>query len=308
MPKLTTSTKVMTASTADYEFLKSLKGPQLLSFKIDGVRGINEGGVIYSRTGKAFPNKYLQEKFANAVDLDFEIVHGNPTDDNLCDITRGMCNSFSQPVDRTKLFVFDRLGKDAIAFKSRHALASNMLKKLNDSDINIVQQFEMEGLEAILEFEEWALSLGYEGIMGRRPLSPYKHGRSTAAEGFLWKLKRFTDEEVQICGFIEETRNDNPLVTNSQGYAERSTHKANMVPTNTLGKFKAIWRDQEIVVSCGKLSHEQRKFIWLHQDLFMHQWFTMRFFGYGMRSLPRQGRFVHFRDPYDETLHVSAGV
>jgi len=300
-----TSTRVMTASTADYEFLKSLKGVQLLSVKIDGVRGINEEGVIYSRTGKEFPNKNLQSKFANAVDLDFEIVHGGPTDDNLCDITRGMCNSFGQPVDSTKLFVFDRLGKDAVAFRSRHASASKMAKATNNPDVHVVQQLEVEGLEAILEFEEWALSLGYEGIMGRRPLSPYKHGRATANEGFLWKLKRFTDEEVQICGFIEETRNDNPLLVNSQGYAERSTHKANMSPTDTLGKFKAIWRDQEIVVSCGKLSHEQRKSVWLHQDLFMHQWFTMRFFGYGMRNLPRQGRFVHFRNPWDETIQVT---
>lgn len=305
MSRSATSTRVMTASTADYEFLKSLKGVQLLSFKIDGVRGINESGVVYSRTGKAFPNKLLQEKFANAVDLDFEIVHGGPTDDNLCDITRGMCNSFGQPVDSTKLFVFDRLGKDAVAFRSRHASASAISKGLNNSDIHIVQQVEVEGIEAILEFEEWALSLGYEGIMGRRPLSPYKHGRSTASEGFLWKLKRFTDEEVRISGFIEETRNDNPLIVNSQGYAERSSHKANLVPTNTLGKFKAVWRDQEIAVSCGKLSHEQRKFIWLHQDLFMHQWFTMRFFGYGMRNLPRQGRFVHFRNPWDETIQVT---
>jgi len=302
--KLATSTRVMTASTADYEFLKLLKGVQLLSFKIDGVRGINEDGVTYSRTGKAFPNKLLQKKFANAVNLDFEIVHGGPTDDNLCDITRGMCNSFGQPVDSTKLFVFDRLGKDAVAFRSRHASASKMAKATNNPDVHVVQQFEVEGLEAILEFEEWALALGYEGIMGRRPLSPYKHGRATANEGFLWKLKRFTDEEVQISGFIEETRNDNPLLVNSQGYAERSTHKANMIPTDTLGKFKAIWRDQEIVVSCGKLSHEQRKSVWLHQDLFMHQWFTMRFFGYGMRNLPRQGRFVHFRNPWDETYMI----
>lgn len=311
MMAATTSTRPLLAATADvsknYQYLEKLKQPQLLSVKIDGVRSINENGTLYSRTGKAFRNTLLQKKFSIIKDLDFEIVHGGPTDENLCDVTRGMCNSFSQPVGITQVFVFDMLGKDNVAFRSRHSLASRIVEDLGNPQIHIIEQVEVNSVEEILAFEEWALALGYEGIMGRRPRSPYKHGRSTDAEEFLWKMKRFTDEEVQIIGFIEETRNDNPLIINSQGYAERSSCKANLVPAGTLGRFIALWRGIEIVVSCGKLKHDQRQYIWDNKSKFLNVYFTMRFFGYGMRDLPRQGRFIQFRNPWDETLHINVG-
>ena len=303
-----TAIRLMKAYTLDLsksnEPAERLPYPQLLSIKLDGVRAGASSEGLFSNSGKYFPNTLLQKRFSMLRDLDMELVNGNPVAYNVCDVTRGVCNSHSNPVDDLIAYVFDHLDKDAVAFRSRSATAGRVVQSIGLPYVRFIEQVEVNNVDELLAFEEWALEQNFEGIMGRKPRSPYKHGRSTEIEGFFWKLKRFVDVEVRIEGFIEGTHNLNPLLTSAIGYAERSSAKAGKVPANTLGKFLIEWNGELVPCSCGTLSHKQRRYIWDNKEKFLGEWFTMRYFGYGTTNLPRQGRFHCFRDPHDETRLV----
>lgn len=283
-----------------------------MSFKIDGVRGFNESGVTYSRTGKAFPNGLLQEKLKYLHNLDFEIAGASIDHPNLCDKTRSITNSHGNSVDGVSVWVFDHMGMDNKSFEYRLERAHDRVLELNGSGfsfVNFVDHFRICNIDDFLAFEEKALNAGLEGVMGRKPRGPYKHGRSTMLDQYLWKFKRFVDVELPIVGFEEGLSNQNAVKYNEQGYMDRQTLKSGMVPANTLGKIIVDWHGQELKVSCGKMKHSLRKFVWENKSAFYGVFFTMRYFGYGIKNLPRFPRFITFRDPKDDTLmqHLMKG-
>lgn len=53
------------------------------------------------------------------------------------------------------------------------------------------------------------LEAGYEGLILRHPLAPYKQGRSTVKEGYLPVSKRFVDDEATIRNCFEREHNGN---------------------------------------------------------------------------------------------------
>jgi DNA ligase-1 len=86
-------------------------------------------------------------------------------------------------------------------------------------------------------YEEEQLLLGYEGVMVRSPLSPYKCGRSTTNEEYLLKIKRFEDDEAVILGYEEEMQNTNLATRDAFGRTERSSCKDGLVGKGRLGKL-----------------------------------------------------------------------
>ena len=61
----------------------------------------------------------------------------------------------------------------------------------------------------LLIYEAKCLFEGYEGVMLRSIHGPYKLGRSTLREGWLLKLKRFSDSEAIILEVYEKMSNQN---------------------------------------------------------------------------------------------------
>ena len=167
----------------------------------------------------------------------------------------------------------------------------------NHPQVKLVPHTLITNLIDLEAFEQGVLSEGYEGIMGRSLDGPYKYGRATMKQGYLFKLKRFTDVEVVVLNLVEQMTNTNEKTTNELGRSQRSTHKAGMVPANTLGGFTVAMGDLTLDVGCGVLTHDERKAIWdAGQEGSIGRTFTMRFFGYGVKDKPRFPRFVGWRD------------
>jgi spermidine/putrescine transport system substrate-binding protein len=101
---------------------------------------------------------------------------------------------------------------------------------------------------------------------------PYKQGRSTEAEGYLLKVKRFEDGEARIQEYYEEMENQNAEFTNELGRTARSSHKAGMVGKNRLGGFHVTgvggrYDGVYFDIASGAMSHEMRSKLWETRDL-----------------------------------------
>ena len=67
--------KPMLATDADIE---KLRFPLLASAKLDGVRAVVRDGVVYSRSNKPIPNKFVQDSFKDLDCVDGELIVGEP--------------------------------------------------------------------------------------------------------------------------------------------------------------------------------------------------------------------------------------
>lgn len=111
------------------------------------------------------------------------------------------------------------------------------------------------------------LSQGYEGSMFRKYDSPYKHGRVTMREMYLAAIKPFEDAEARVEGFKQKFSNQNPKTKNLLGLTERSDHKENQYPEDTLGALvcSCVGFDMFFDIGTG-FTDTQRKQIWTNPD------------------------------------------
>lgn len=104
--------------------------------------------------------------------------------------------------------------------------------------------------------------------MVRSVNGPYKQGRSTIAEHYLMKIKRFEQSEAVITGFVARERNDNPASKNELGRTQRSSAKAGKVKLEMLGAFKCALLDKDgnntdVTFYLGEgFTHDQAKSFW----------------------------------------------
>ena len=83
-----------------------LRYPIYTQPKLDGIRVIIKDGIVYSRSLKAIPNKYVQSLFGHLHGLDGELIVGNPTaHDVFQKTTSGVMSKEGEP-DVT-LYAFD---------------------------------------------------------------------------------------------------------------------------------------------------------------------------------------------------------
>ena len=136
--------------------------------------------------------------------------------------------------------------------------------------------------------------------MVRKPDAPYKFGRSTLKEGYLLKVKRFTDAEAKIIGFEERMYNENEATTDALGHTERSTHKAGMKPAGDLGAFivRDLRTEMSFRIGTG-FTAAQRKEYWTTRNKLMNKIVKYKHFEQGAVDLPRFPVFIGFRDPED---------
>jgi len=139
--------------------------------------------------------------------------------------------------------------------------------------------------------------------MLRKPDGKYKHGRSTAKEQILMKLKRFEDAEAKILGFEEQMHNGNEATTDKLGAKVRSAKKSGMTGKNTLGALQVVgvngeFKNAGFNIGSG-FNDELRAKIWKSQDLFKGQIVKYKYFSNGSKDAPRFPVFLGFRNPED---------
>ena len=103
-----------------------LRYPIYTQPKLDGIRVIIKDGIVYSRSLKAIPNKYVQSLFGHLHGLDGELIVGNPTaHDVFQKTTSGVMSKYGEP-DVT-LYAFDMWNQTGKTYESRYNTLSEVI-------------------------------------------------------------------------------------------------------------------------------------------------------------------------------------
>ena len=247
----------------------SIGYPVLMSPKLDGIRCIiNERGVPVTRTLKLIPNEAIRAELTRLKlpQLDGELIVGSPKHPDCYRTTNSGVMSFDGEPDWC-FWVFDIV--DTAPFQRRLQKVHEVIQKLGHKRVRMVVHKTAKNPNEVLDYEGKMLLAGFEGIMGRAPLGPYKFGRATMREGSLWKLKRFHDGEARVLGFDEQMHNANEAKVNALGRTERSSHKENKHGKGTLGALKVEDIATGVTFDVGTgFTDEERQHIWDNR----HDW------------------------------------
>ena len=292
--------KPMLAGKLDAPFvLAPSKFPVLVSPKLDGIRATVQNGVVLSRSLKPIPNAHVQALLGKPEleGLDGELIIGNPTAaDCFRTSTSGVMSKTGKP--NFVFHVFDTFHAK-LPFESRLTVATEQVASFNQPYVQMVPHNQVNDVETLHKLEAISVDLGYEGLMLRSLNGPYKQGRSTSNEGFLLKLKRFTDGEGEVLDLIEQEANGNVAYTNELGYTARSTAAGGKIPKGTLGAYVVRNLETGVVHKVSPTgTHAERQAIW-NSGTAVGKILKFKFFASGGKDKPRFPQALGFRDVRD---------
>ena len=190
-----------------------------ISRKIDGIRCciiIEEGSIkVLSRSFKPIRNTYvrvsIEEAFKNLnnIILEGELValkEGEEAD--FSSTSSAIMSVNGQPKFKLNLF-------DCVVDNNFTSPARDRVEYLSNLELPyfacMIPQREVNTREELKAWLEELHKEGKEGIILRHKDSPYKQGRATAKEGYLFKFKFFDDCEMKVIGYKEETVHEGRL-------------------------------------------------------------------------------------------------
>lgn len=274
--------------------LEKLRFPLLASPKLDGVRAVVRNGIVYSRSNKSIPNKFVQLKFKHLEHYDGELIVGEPTSKSVYRDTVSHVMAHDKTDYDLRFYVFDHVQDVSLPYEHRNDLA-----RCEHDGVVCLSQYPIHNLDKLLDYEEQMLELGYEGLILRDPNAPYKYGRSTVNEGYLLKMKRFTDAEFEVIGFEERMHNGNEATTNELGRTARSSHEAGKVGLGDLGALVLQGDGFTFRVGTG-FDDTTRRILWdIRRDGLVGRLAKIKYFAVGMKTAPRHPVFLGFRDRND---------
>ena len=280
--------------------LDKVKFPIYISTKFDGIRALVIDGVVYSRSLKPIRNKHVQKLFGKPEynGFDGELIVGDIyAKDVFQKTTSGVMSEYGTP-DVT-FHVFDLWSMSTFDYEYRQRELQEILLNSEEYEGVVYTMIHkcqtVEDLEFFLNHEK---NVGGEGLIGRKPDGVYKYGRSTPREQLSIKFKFFESEEFEVVGFNERMHNTNEQKRDELGYAERSSAKDGLVPTNTLGSLVLKYNDTTF--SCGTgFDDKLRKEIWDNKELYLGKLASVRYMSVGSKDLPRVPSFIGFRHAED---------
>ena len=295
-----TTFRPLLAATADND-LGGIKYPVLASYKIDGFRAIVKDGVLLTRNLKPFPNTYVQAIFSDPAlnGFDGELICGAPNDEDVFNKTSSAVTSVKGLPDVT-FYVFDYFSCVNSDYQDRLKLLESQIRTIDYPNVALLDQIWCSDEQELRTIEEQALANGFEGLMIRSPDGVYKYGRSTLKEGILLKLKRFTDAEAEIIGFVELTENQNVSRCNALGLLEKSNFSENYVGKNTLGAIvvrgiNGEFKDVQFNIGSG-FDDKLRQEIWNNRGAWLRRIVTFKYFPKGSLAAPRFPVFKTIRE------------
>lgn len=282
--------KPLLASPLD---LKKVRYPLLVSPKLDGIRCLVAGPDVVSRNMKPIPNDHVRNQLANLV--------GSVFDGELITYTQGVMDDFNTTQSKIMakagepdfvFHVFDTVS--TLAFHERLAVAERDVTMLRHAEF--VHHEEVNSEAELIALEHAYVEVGWEGLMARHPDGKYKFGRSTVNEQILLKLKRFDDEEALVIGYTERLSNQNEQTRDALGRAQRTSHKANMVPTNMLGSFVCEHPNGATFEVGTGFTEADRIHLWQRPDNLLGKTVKVKYQGLGPNKAPRFPVFLGFRE------------
>lgn len=287
----------------DEQYLQHIEShlPLIVQPKLDGIRCIiDQDGLPRSRTWKLIPNHYIRQTIKEAslpYGLDGELLTYNTGHKLVDSFNTISSNVMSEEGVPAFLYnIFDIV--DAFTYSSRLYTLNNFK---DISCITLTQSHLCTTLEDIISWEKAFIDNDYEGLILRKPNSPYKQGRPTAREFYLAALKRFEQSEATIIGFEEKLTNLNPSIKSEQGFTDRSSHSSNMKGANTLGSLvvRDLKTNVEFNVGSG-FDDLHRQHIWDNRIMHTDRIITYRYqANRSKKDKPISPTFVGFRSAID---------
>jgi DNA ligase-1 len=285
----------MLAASTDGE---GLSYPLLASPKLDGIRCLVVGNVAFSRNLKPVPNRFAQRLFGRREfhGLDGELVVGLDTAPDV--FQRSSSGIMSRDGEPDAVFhVFDDWSC-ALGFEGRLAAVKKRVQGF--VNLRFVRHRLVRDEEQLLRLEEEFVGDGYEGIMLRKPDGPYKQGRSTLNEGWLMKLKRFSDGEAEVVGYTQLLHNANEATVGELGQTKRSSHRAGKVAQEMLGALTVRDLTTDVVFEVGTgFTEDMRRLLWVGRLKLQGRLVKYKYQPTGVKEKPRFPVFLGFRDPAD---------
>jgi DNA ligase-1 len=290
--------------------MKDIQYPVCVTPKIDGIRCVTREKLIVdlfsgvnvepvSRYLNVIPNKFVQRTLGEygLAGLDGELIVLND-DGSMQTYNQTQSAIMSQEGEPNfRYMVFDLV--EPVPYWDRMDWLRHRMSFPKDSRLMKVLPNLVENENQLLAYEQACLETGYEGVMLRSIDGAYKFGRSTAKQGWLLKLKRFTDDEATVIGFEELMRNENEAVINALGLTERSDHQANKVPANTLGALICLSNDSiKFNIGTG-FTEADRQEIWDNRDKYLNAKVKFKYQPHGVKEAPRCPVFIGFRPQGD---------
>jgi len=289
--------KPMLAATIDSVDQLEGKYPLLASPKLDGIRAMVVGGILYSRNMKPIPNKYISKNLPlkHMEGWDGELIVGSPyAADCFRQTTSGVMSEDGNP--KFAFYVFDVKANDVGGFLSRYSSLKLAVKEIDHPAVKLLPQIKMTDSFEVFEYEKTMLTRGFEGIMLRTPDGIYKPGRSTMREGYLMKLKQFADSEAVVLALVEQQENTNEKKLNELGKLQRTSHKAGKKGKNTLGSISCRDTHTGVVFDIGSgFDDKQRKEYWSKPATLRGKIIKYKYFPTGSKDKPRFPVFIGLR-------------
>lgn len=273
--------------------------------KLDGIRCMVPEARAVSRSFTDIPNRHIRGLLSTPElsGIDGELVVGSLNAGNVFNVTSsGVMREKGEP--EFQWYVFDDFTDPDLPYKQRLLNLVERVMELGDKHpyIQLVEATRLETWEALEEYEDRVLGLGFEGVITRHPEVSYKFGRSTKTDQGMLKLKRFTDGEAEIIGFEELMHNINPDVRDNFGRAKRSKAQAGLIAGGTLGKLQArdLETGVEFLIGMFKgLTNGDKQAIWNNQDAFLGKIVKYQHLAHGAIDKPRHSKFIGWRDRRD---------
>lgn len=266
--------------------LEEIVYPCFVSFKLDGIRCTIIEGSPRSTTNTELPSLWARTQYNTLEGVDGELIATNARPGRIYNDTMSavMTHGSMEPLT---FYVFDLLASGDYSW--RLDLLRDQCK--GRSNVVVLDQRIIESQEELLEYEEFALSQGYEGLMIRYGNKLYKMGRTTLREFNIFKFVRHIYAEAEIIGFYEQMENTNEKKAAATGLSKRSSHKAGKVGKDTLGGFHCRNLADDVLFDLGTgkgLDAATRKHIWLNQNDYLGAIARYKSKPYGKKDKPRQ--------------------
>ncbi|CAB4168954.1 DNA ligase [uncultured Caudovirales phage] len=312
--------KPMLASDANPD---KIKFPCMIQPKIDGVRAMNITGKLTGRSLKQHKNRFTNTFFNSFIFEGFDgemFVNQDPTHPDLCRTTSSVLGTYEgEPFITWNIFDYVTDETKDLSYVTRLKMALNKVLHIKEQYPLLKEHLQVSPVIVVWDIDEltmWEqswLMQGYEGLIIRDPDGKYKHGRSTAKEGGLLRIKRFIDAEATVIGITEGEENNNEKQVNELGNSFRSSHKENKIGNGMVGNLicrikEDIYdsnnellfeKDYEITVSPGSMPHNERMYYYGFQQEILGKTIKFKFFPKGIKDKPRFATYQSIRNAED---------
>lgn len=278
--------------------LSTLPFPMMASFKLDGIRAIITEDGPRTRSLKPFPNLHTQRLLSELpVGLDGEVCVLDAAGKVDFRATTGdVRRERGEP--NIKFYIFDNF-KAAGTFAERFEDLVDMGQcGILPAFCEVLPQRQVNSAEEVAAMFAEALEKGFEGVILRRPDSPYKEGRSGKKEAFMLKVKPWADAEGTVVAIIPEYHNGNEAKKNALGRTERSSSKDGKIQKESMGALVVTnpkW-PKPFEIGTG-FTHEDRAEIWKRREeiLAAGELAKFKYVTVGGYDVPRHCVFLGFR-------------